>query len=47
MAELKRHMDVPKERVLDRPTHTSANSQGRINELRGTPDSEDNHHNSH
>ncbi|GAA0842298.1 hypothetical protein GCM10009113_10210 [Marinobacter szutsaonensis] len=45
MAELKRHMDVPKERVLESQAHTGASTQS-LN-LTGTPDSEDNHHRYH
>ena len=50
MAEPKRHMDVPKERVLEGSTHTPAGTKvgrGRATKLklRSNPDSEDNHHN--
>jgi|25_taG_2_1085351.scaffolds.fasta_scaffold01557_2 hypothetical protein len=45
MAELKRHTDVPKERVLEGPTHTRADTPCLI--LKRSPDSEDNHHNCH
>jgi|GEM_PF-4532432 len=43
MAELKRHMDVPKERVLGSEPRPAAAPKS---ELKGTPGSEDNHHKS-
>ncbi len=46
MAEPKRHTDVPKERVLERPTHPSATTHS-PNKIRGNPDSEGNHHKTH